>query len=176
MNDNQKIRPSILDRLVFEADSHGMNSLAGASSAASHFDTERAVQASLRKLKESVRRDLENLLNTRVPVQSIAERYESAQFTVLDYGMHDLASVNFSDIDQQAIFVRNMETIIRRYEPRFKQLNVVVANQSASRDRLFRFRIEGTLYADPAPEFVSFDSSLEPDSKTIAVKKASGGA
>ncbi len=43
--------------------------------------------ASLRFLKESIRRDLEELLNTRRPLARELENYESARTSVLNYGL-----------------------------------------------------------------------------------------
>lgn len=171
----RKIRPSILDRLAYSDDGDIESASSETSSHITHrFESEAIAESSLRKLKESVRRDLESLLNTRVPVLSVPDEYFNAKWTVIEYGMPDLASVNLEDVDQQDAFVRRMESVIRRYEPRFKQISVVVDELSKVRDRTFRFRIEGTLYADPAPEFVTFDSSLEPNSRSISVQKADG--
>ncbi|VAW63954.1 Uncharacterized protein ImpF, partial [hydrothermal vent metagenome] len=38
-----------------------------------------------------------------------------------------------------------------------------------------RFRIDATLYADPSPEVVVFDSTLEPVTRNVNVEETSHG-
>ena len=80
-----------------------------------------------------------------------------------------------NDVDQQDRFVRELEAVIRTFEPRFRQLSVTM-NDHAQKfgKRTFSFRIEGTLYAEPEPEYVSFDSSLEPDSRSFQITGGDG--
>ena len=49
-------------------------------------------------------------------------------------------------------------------------LCIYVENTNAS-ERMLKFRIDGTLYADPSPEAVVFDSVLEPVSRNVSVEE-----
>ena len=51
-------------------------------------------------------------------------------------------------------------------------MKVVPLNNAEESDRTLRFRIEATLYADPIPELVTFNSVLEPVTRTVSIKEA----
>ena len=50
----------------------------------------------LKELRQSVRRDLENLFNTRIRLLEPEEKYSQLKFSILNYGLPDLATVNLS--------------------------------------------------------------------------------
>jgi type VI secretion system protein ImpF len=158
----KKLRPSVLDRLI---DSDCDNNL--------EKDTEQSQQ--LRQLRHSVRRDLENLLNTRFRMLAPPDEYNELQKSLLNYGLPDLATVNISDNMKRKEFVEHLETILAQFEPRFKNVKVHFLENSDTLDRSLRFRIDAVLYADPMPETVVFDSILEPVSRTVNVKEAGHG-
>ena len=129
----------------------------------------------LRELRGSVRRDLENLLNTRYRVMEPPSCFEELESSLLNYGLPDLATVNITDDDRKKEFTRQLEKIIRDYEPRFKSVKVAFIDNDEKVDRTLRFRVNATLYADPAPEVVVFDSVLEPVSRTVNVEESHHG-
>jgi type VI secretion system protein ImpF len=63
-----------------------------------------------------------------------------------------------------------LEGVIRRFEPRFKAVEVLLLDSADSLDRTLRFRIDALLHAVPAPEPVAFDSALETATGTIEVR------
>ena len=158
----KKLRPSVLDRL---------------------FDDEPHVQTEhdpghhhfLRQLKKSIRRDLENLLNTRFYITEPSDEYNEIETSLLNYGLPDLATVNIIDIDKRNEFTRKLEQTLREFEPRFKSLKVSYLDNTDNTDRTLRFRIDGTIYADPSPEIVIFDSILESVTRTVSVKEVGNG-
>ena len=162
IDNNKVLRSSILDRLI---DDEPHVKLDG--------DKNR-FQKNL-ELRESVRRDLENLLNTRFRLVSPPEDLLEVQDTVVNYGLPDLATVNITDIEQKKRFTSLLENTLRRFEPRFKNVNVVYMDNDENLDRTLRFRVNATLYADPAPESVIFDSVLEPVSRTVNVEESNHG-
>ena len=72
-------------------------------------------------------------------------------------------------------FVRSIESVIRRYEPRFKSIRVTLLDNVEPLDRTLRFRVDAVVYAEPAPEAVVFDSSLEPVTGNVEVKDTQNG-
>lgn len=126
----------------------------------------------LRELKKSVRRDLENLLNTRYRCREIPSHLEELETSLLSYGIPDFTGAVFANEDDRRDLRRIIERIIRQFEPRFKEVTVHLDTKSTSNDRVIRFRIDALLHADPAPEPVVFDSQLEPSSNMFFV---SGG-
>ena len=122
-----------------------------------------------------MRRDLENLMNTRFRIVQPPEELKQVDASLLNYGLPDLATVNISDIEKRKEFTRQLEKIIKMFEPRFKDVKVSYLDNKDQKDRTLRFRIDATLYADPAPEIVVFDSVLEPVSRTVSVEEAGHG-
>ena len=158
----KKLRPSILDRL-FDNDPNN------------NVEVDPDQHQKLKDLRGSVRRDLENLLNTRFRMIEPESEYTEIQSSLLNYGLPDLATVNISDKEKRKDFIQHMETVLIEYEPRFKSVKVRYMENSDTLDRTLRFRIDATLYADPSPEIVVFDSILEPVTRTVNVEETSHG-
>ena len=158
----KKLRPSILDRL-FDDEPHNKTEL------------DSGKHQKLKQLRNSVRRDLEFLLNSRFRVIEPNENLIEADNSLLNYGMPDLATVNIIDKDKRAAFTQRLESIIRNFEPRFKSVKVKYLDNKENSDRTLRFRIDAVLYADPAPEIVIFDSVLESVTRNVSVKEISHG-
>jgi len=158
----KKLRPSILDRLL-DNEPHNQT------------EVDPGQHQQLKQLRNSVRRDLESLMNTRFRVMQPPEEYREVDASLLNYGLPDLATVNISDIEKRKDFTRQLEKIIKTFEPRFKDIKVTYLDNSDQKDRTLRFRIDATLYADPSPEVVVFDSVLEPVSRTVSVEEAGHG-
>lgn len=159
---NKKLRPSILDRL---------------------FDNEPYYQTEndpnhhqlLKQLRNSIRRDLELLLNTRIYLSEPADEFPELGKSLLNYGLPDLAVVNIIDMEKRNEFSRKLEKTLKYFEPRFKSVTISFHDNSASADRTLRFRIDAVIYADPFPETVVFDSTLESTTRTVSVKEVSYG-
>jgi len=158
----KKLRPSVLDRLI----DNDPNSN-------TEVDTDQ--HQKLKELRNSVRRDLENLLNTRFRMVEPDKALTQVQSSLLNYGLPDLATVNITDKEKRKQFVQHLEKILIEYEPRFKTVKVKYMDNSKSLDRTLRFRIDATLYADPSPEVVVFDSTLEPVTRNVSVEETSHG-
>lgn len=155
----KKLRPSILDRLLDNDPGNAM-------------DVDLGQHQKLKELRSSVRRDLENLLNTRLRVIEPDDEFSELKKSLLIYGLPDLATVNIIDKESRKKFVTHLENLLIEFEPRFKTVNVNYLENSNALDRTLRFRIDALLYADPSPEVVIFDSVLEPVSRTVNVEEA----
>jgi len=125
--------------------------------------------AYLERLRASVRRDLEGLLNTRRRVISWAAELSELDTSSLNYGVIDITSANLATEDQRERFRVELERTIRRFEPRFHTLRVILLENAQGLDRTLRFRIEATLHASPAPEPVVYDSMLDPAARLFRV-------
>ena len=155
----KKLRPSILDRL-FDDEPENKN------------EVDLGQHQKIKQLRLSVRRDLESLMNARFRVMEPGEEYINIENSLLNYGLPDLATVNITDIDKRKEFTKRMEKILKNFEPRFKNVNISYQDNKDNLDRTLRFRIDATLYADPSPEVVIFDSILEPVTRSISIEEA----
>ena len=155
---NKKLRPSILDRLL---DDEPYN----------QAETDPGQPQLVKQLRNSVRRDLESLLNTRYHVIKPPEDLREVDKSLLNYGLPDLATINISDAKKRAEFTARLQKTLVEYEPRFKSVKVSYIDNKDETDRTLRFRIDAVIYADPLPQVVVFDSVLESVTRTVSVKE-----
>ena len=127
---------------------------------------------SVRQLKDGVRRDLEWLLNTRRIAVPPDESLKEVNRSVYVYGLPDFTAYSLNSPKDQAKLVRHLLSTVRLFEPRLANVRVVSLEAGASATRTMRFRIEGLLIMDPAPEHVSFDTVLELTSGEYEVQNA----
>jgi type VI secretion system protein ImpF len=125
----------------------------------------------LREIKESVRRDLEDLLNTRYRASAWPPDLEELEDSLVNYGIPDFTGSNLGSPESQDDFRRIIARVIEAHERRLSKVSVKLVRAEDQIDRVLRFRIEATLRLDPAPEQVVFDSSLEPISAHFQVKE-----
>lgn len=155
---NKKLRPSILDRLL---DDEPYN----------QAETDPGQHQLVKQLRNSVRRDLESLLNTRYHVIKPPEDLYEVDKSLLNYGLPDLATINITDARKRDEFTARLQKTLVQYEPRFKSVKVSYIDNKDETDRTLRFRIDAVIYADPLPQVVVFDSVLESVTRTVSVKE-----
>lgn len=158
--EDQQLVPSVLDRLL---DDEPENSR----------EPSKSRHQVLRELKQSVSRDLENLLNSRCCCTHWPPDLGDLEESLVSYGIPDFSGANFGSTESREQLREIVEDVIRKFEPRFKSVNVKLLGNTDRTDRRLRLRIDALMYAEPAPEPVVFDSQLEPVSGSFAV---AGGA
>ena len=161
VRDDQPLLPSVFDRLL---DDEPDNSR----------ETAASRRQILRELKLSVSRDLENLLNTRQRWGEWPETLTELEQSLVNYGIPDFTGVNMSIASERERLRGIIQRVIEQFEPRFQSVKVKLLENAESFDRTLRFRIDGLLAVDPAPEPVVFDSQLEPATSTFEVKDNAG--
>jgi type VI secretion system protein ImpF len=150
------ILPSILDRLI-DAESGGTVARQG---------------YSVQQLIDVVRRDLEELLNTRQSVLDLPKDLKRTADSIHAYGMKDLTSFNAVTPEQREDVARAMEATVARHEPRLRDIRAtLLSDEDDLKQRRIRFRIEGRVAVDPAPE-VAFDTLLELTSGQHSVQQS----
>ena len=123
---------------------------------------------SMRLLKNSLRRDLEWLLNARRLANPPAALRELNR-SVFVYGLPDFTAYSLASSADRARLLADLEAAIRLFEPRLDDVRVVRLEDERL-SHAVRFRIEALLLVDPAPEQVSFDTVLELSSGEYQVK------
>lgn len=156
--DNEiRITPSVLDRLLdFEPDLTS--------------EAPKSRSKSLRDLKTSVRRDLEWLLNTRRYIEEVPENLEETNKSVALYGLPDFTSASVKSTNEQKKLVKQIETAIKIFEPRFLDLKVTLEPPSGY-ERALKFRIDARLDVEPVPEPITFDTVFQVGSSEFSVKE-----
>lgn len=160
-NDQQPLLPSVLDRLIDQEPSQTS-------------ELPKSHTQILQELKLSVRRDLENLLNTRWRAIGPPSDLGELEQSLINYGIPDFTRGNLGTDSYRDAFLRIVESAIRKFEPRFKSVVVRrVEDDKQSLERTMHFRIEAMLLAEPAPELVVFDTRIEPASGEVTVQSES---
>lgn len=124
-------------------------------------------------MKQNLRRDLENLLNTRRRCKSWPANFDELELSLVNYGIPDMAAAALGSATGREQFRENCETLLRLFEPRFTKVAVEMLGNVEPLDRTLRFRINALLHAEPAPEPIVFDSALQPATGNVAVKGTS---
>jgi len=139
--------PSVLDRLI-DRDPTNRN------------EPQTWRTQSIKELKDSVRRDLEWLLNSRrtpiEPPDSAKELWQS----VYCFGLPDTTGLALRSTDDRKRLGTVVEIAIAAFEPRLQNVKVSVPAATPSA-RIVHFQIEALLRMEPAPERVFFDTKLE---------------
>lgn len=129
---------------------------------------------SIELLKESVRRDLEWLLNTRRNPTPVPDNCEQLNTSVFQYGLPDLTSFGLNSTKDRNRLLTILDSTVATFEPRLQDVRVTF-QEAASHSRVMRFTIHATLRTDPAPERVSFDTVLQLNSGEYKVQGNSSG-
>ena len=145
---DQQLTPSVLDRLLDDEPGNQREAV-------------KQRHQVLREMKLSVRRDLENLLNTRWRCVSWPPNLEELETSLVNYGIPDFTGIRFASANTQDELRSILEAVIRRFEPRFSKVRVELITNADSLDRTLRFRIDAMLHAEPVVEPVVFDTMLK---------------
>jgi type VI secretion system protein ImpF len=125
--------------------------------------------ASITMYRESLKRDVEWLLNTRQPVIPELEGYPATAASVLNIGLPDIHSFDGSAGKEQNALTVALEKCIRVFEPRISQPHVFLTRTDIL-SRSLRFHIEGQIIYENMNEEIKFDTTLELISGEYEVK------
>jgi len=124
----------------------------------------RAIQV----LRESVRRDLELLFNTRPYYRAIPDEFGELKSSLIAFGLPDLQVENLAGDSQQEECRGRIEDAIRRFEPRLRAVSVEILEESAeARERTLRFRIDAVMDIAETAEPVVYDTFVDPVSGSV---------
>ena len=129
---------------------------------------------SMVKLRNSVRRDLEALLNSRRRWRSWPSSMPELATSPIGFGIPDFGAAAFNDRRQREDLRVEIEETIRRFEPRFLSIKVALGEAESGLESTLRLRIEAVLHAEPAPEAVTFDTLLDPSNDQVIVRSLDG--
>jgi type VI secretion system protein ImpF len=155
--DNEvRVTPSVLDRLL---DYEPEVTREAASSRAKN----------LRLLKQTVRRDLEWLLNTR-RTPGLPTDLPEVHRSVVAYGLPDFTGKSLRNYDERLLLLTEVEETVHSFEPRLTGVKVELEGDPGA-GYAMRFRIDGQLRVEPAPEPVSFDTRLNTSLRMFEVRE-----
>ncbi len=155
-----RVQAPLLDRLIDDAPDQQRDPAVSATD-------------SMIALRNSVRRDLEALLNARRRWRSWPAHMTQLATSPVGYGIPDFASGAFSDERRREELRVEIEATIRRFEPRFLSVRVQLIDMPDQLETTLRLRIEALLHAEPAPESVTFDTLVDPTTDDVVVRPGS---
>ena len=136
--------PSLLDRLI-DPDSGGTSGVGGYMMA---------------EMIDAVRRDLEELLNTRQWNQAELENYPELLRSTAAYGLPDFASFDAEASSRKPMMARILENLIMTFEPRLVDVRAIPIDAGAKDPHRIQFQIEGRLRLEPNPR-IEFETVVE---------------
>lgn len=148
-------KPGLLDRLMDERPEGSAGALLSAE-----------------QLKDSVARDLEALLNTRLAFDpAILNAYPEARGSFLHYGLQDFAGYCLTSSIDRAAVCASIQDAIEAHEPRLREVSATLDLAPGSVNRL-NFVIHARLASCEISEPVNFNAVLQPSSLHYAVKRS----
>jgi type VI secretion system protein ImpF len=131
-----------------------------------------APRLSMEQVKDSIARDLEALLNTRVaiPEQAFAA-YPEARRSILNYGLADFAGLSLASSEDREAICASLKAAIEIHEPRLTQVSASLEPFAGSINRL-HFVIHARLRLSADTEPVNFNAVLQPSSLHYSISKA----
>lgn len=124
----------------------------------------------LRIIQRGVRRDLEDLLNTRYRCIAWPPELDEIDNSLINYGIPDFTAASLNVADESDIMVGSIQKAIDFFEPRLSDVRVSPINNNDQYDRTFRFRIEATLTVEGGEQRVQFNSSMESATGQFEIK------
>lgn len=114
-----------------------------------------------RGLRESVRRELERLFNTRSSLP--ADRLRDRERTVVEYGVPDLSVLAPGRQEDRQRLAAVLRETIEAYEPRLSDVRVTVDEPSPepARGQALTARIDAVLVVEEVHEPISFGLDLD---------------
>jgi type VI secretion system protein ImpF len=151
-----RVQAPLLDRLIDEAPDQ-------------QRDPPSSVADTMASLRQSVRRDLESLLNARRRWRSWPKSLTELATSPMGFGIPDFASGAFNDVKRRDELRLEIEDTIRRFEPRFLSVRVHLVEGREQLETTLRLRIDAVMHAEPAPEAVTFDTLVDPTTDDVLV-------
>lgn len=154
---DERLVPSILDRLIDDQP---------------EVSTEPPARTGqiVRDIKASVRRDLENLLNTRWRCIEWPPNLDNLELSMVNYGIPDFIGAQRRVGRKLERLLEEIRRAIERYEPRLQNVRVEAITSQDPMDRTLRFRIRAMLEVDPIREKVAYRSEFETSTASFNVE------
>jgi type VI secretion system protein ImpF len=157
LTQKELLQPSLLDRLAVDEP-------------AKKIESREQRVLSFRKLKQSVMRDLQWLLNAGcLETTQDLSAFPHVRQSVLNYGIPDLTGTTAANADR-ATLERILRQAILDFEPRILKTSLKVRAKAAGEHNTIIFEIEGELWAQPLPERLYLKTILDLELGNVEVK------
>ncbi|NKN37380.1 type VI secretion system baseplate subunit TssE [Agrobacterium sp. a22-2] len=152
---------SILDRLIDEAPDR-------------MIDPPASVADQIREVRESIRRDLEALLNTRRSPNEPPIGLSELKDALVSYGVDGMISANLVTDEAKLKLARMIERRISLFETRLSDVRVTILKSRTMTERALRMRIQATFRLHEGMPPISFESTIDPSTQRFLVEATNG--
>ncbi len=123
----------------------------------------------LKRHRESVRRDLEILMNTQQPPQRLAAGREEIGRSLLQYGAPGFHGLMLATRAQHLALAKSLQDLIEVHETRLKNVRVALSDDKNKGMRALHLRVKADLKFDDTEETVVFDTLLDPATRQFRI-------
>lgn len=128
---------------------------------------------SIQELRESVARDLEELLNSRMAMlDHLIDDFPLAKKSIIQFGIIDFVGLSTANPTDREKICQSIEQSITAHEPRLKQVKVEMLMDSENMGALC-LSIHAYLNINPLYEPVIFDALLKPTTQQYVISARS---
>lgn len=149
--------PSLLDRLLDDAPAQA----AEPNWAASYH---------IGRMKQSLARDLEVLLNTRKLAEWETEGFPRCADSMLNFGIMDLTTITVNDARSLRGLQDHLRKTIQRFDPRLGSVKIAL-EPGKDGPKSIRFRVDAVLRLQPGRPPVTFDATLQMGTNACSVQQ-----
>lgn len=156
------VLPSLLDRLIDDDPQQSLVSVKGFS-------------ILLKEIKVNIRRDLENLLNTRIYRQNNIEDLHELDKSLVNYGLPDFSQVQYGSEEHRDRFRNLVQQVIKKFEPRLQRVRVEISPAGEEYERTLYLKISAVLMVEPNPVPLIFDSRVHTLDRAVKLRELQHG-
>jgi len=113
-----------------------------------------------RQAQGAIRRDLQDLLNTRYRCLAWPPQLDQLPDSLINYGIPDFTAAGLDMATEEDTMLSAIKHAIRTFEPRLIDVSVTSAG-SGHYDRILRFRIEATLLLENERLPLRYETQME---------------
>ena len=124
---------------------------------------------SIAEMREMVRRDLEDLLNTRQGRDDVPPWFEQLGGSLAVYGLNNIDTVDMSSKEELTDLLTRIKATIQRFEPRLENVNVSTIKDKEQKRSPFvlHLRIDAEMRIGAYIDRVVFNTMIQKSGATV---------
>ncbi len=123
-----------------------------------------------RTMQNCIRRDLEDLLNTRYRCVSWPPELNELENSLINYGIPDFTAAGLGIASDVETMIAAIQRALEIFEPRLQDIRVSNVSRTGSYDRTLCFRIEAVLWLEDERVSLKYESEMESTTGKFDVK------
>jgi len=132
---------------------------------------ERRSSTSLAEMRGMIRRDLEDLLNTRQGRKDVPSCFELLSDSLAVYGLNNIDTVDISSKDELLNLLNDIRLTIQRFEPRLENVGVSITKDKDGKEErspfVLHLRIDADMRIGTYVSQVVFNTMIQKSGATV---------